>query len=567
MKNSDIPSVKVYSQVVPNLEEWPIVKLSQDREAFENEVYEKSVEKLTVASNGNLDDVLAQTLFLESIRIRDQKWSTDPEDEEGFWQNVKEKLIFSSQKPKEEASVLEKELLQEIVLRYKNEIAGRFSINAYRWAQKILNLVFYPLLNAPAHLNFLEKKFYLQVQKRIHLKGQIDSIRNLAKTHTVVLLPTHFSNLDSVTVGWAARTLGLPAFLYGAGLNLFGIRMFSFFMNRIGAYKVDRRKKNPLYLETLKTYSTLALHRGCHTMFFPYGDRSLSGSIEKKLKLGLLGTTIEAQYLNLLKENQNGFSKKIIIVPVILNYHFVLEAPFLIDEYLKQTGRENYINDENDQFSNSYDLLKVVYKLFTKDSEFLISFGQGMDVFGNRVDDEGRSFDQLDREINIRDYFSSGGELKEDKQRNIEYVRMLGEKIVSSYLRENTVFSSHIVTFVAYQLIRQKHEKADLFDLMRMPEGERKIPLDVFTEAMEKTLNRIRELVLLKKLNIDPFLEQDLKGDINKIMHHGLNNAGIYHAKKILMLNEEQKIIVGDMKLLFYYHNRLAGYGLEKLFD
>ena len=340
MKNSDLPKAKKYSQVLPDLEDWPIVQLSKDRAVLAKEVESESIRKIKSVVNGNLEDTLARTLFLESLRIREQRWSTDPHDENDFWKNVKEKLLLLSQKPKNEAQIDEEKLLHEIVSRYTNEISGKFSIRAYQWAQRVLNIVFYPLLNAPAYLNFLEKKYFLQVQKRIHLSGEIESLRVLAKNHTLVLVPTHFSNLDSVTVGWAARSLGLPAFLYGAGLNLFGIKMFSFFMNRIGAYKVDRRKKNPLYLETLKTYSTLALHRGCHTMFFPYGDRSLSGSIEKKLKLGLLGTTLDAQYMNLKNASEKNPAKKIIIVPVVLNYHFVLEAPFLIDEYLPSAYRK-----------------------------------------------------------------------------------------------------------------------------------------------------------------------------------------------------------------------------------
>src|SRR3546814_15272144 len=56
---------------------------------------------------------------------------------------------------------------------------------------------------------------------------------------------------------WVIHSLGLPAFIYGAGLNLFNRKIFAYFMNSLGAYKVDRRKKNLPYLETLKTYSTL----------------------------------------------------------------------------------------------------------------------------------------------------------------------------------------------------------------------------------------------------------------------------------------------------------------------
>ena len=43
--------------------------------------------------------------------------------------------------------------------------------------------------------------------------------------------------------------------MYGAGLVLYNMNLFSYFLNSLGAYKVDRRKKHLLYLETLKTYT------------------------------------------------------------------------------------------------------------------------------------------------------------------------------------------------------------------------------------------------------------------------------------------------------------------------
>ena len=165
------------------------------------------------------------------------------------------------------------------------------------------------------------------------------------------MVPTHFSNLDSILIGWVIQFLGLPPFIYGAGLNLFNIKIIAYFINSLGAYKVDRRKKNPIYLETLRTYSTEALRKGCHSLFFPGGTRSRSGKIEKALKLGLLSTTIEAQRINYEQNGEKG--GKIFIVPVVLNYHFTLEAPVLINDYLRAKGQERYYV-ENDEYSTSY---------------------------------------------------------------------------------------------------------------------------------------------------------------------------------------------------------------------
>src|SRR5690606_12617440 len=295
------------------------------------------------------------------------------------------------------------EIVREIVTRYAYQIAGNFRPSSYRLARTIITFGFARLLNAARVKGFRSlwsKQFTLQ--DKINITGETEHIRSLARKGTVVMVPTHFSNLDSILIGWVIHTLGLPPFVYGAGLNLFNIEVLAYFMNSLGAYKVDRRKKNLLYMETLKTYSSLALKKGCHSLFFPGGTRSRSGKIEKRLKLGLLGTAMEAQRLN-FQEKGTEENNKIFIVPVVINYHFVLEAPSLINEYLALKGQERYYV-ENDEFSNSYKILAFLVKFFTKGSDISVSIGKGMDIVGNYVDDEGRSIDKQGRFINSMDY-------------------------------------------------------------------------------------------------------------------------------------------------------------------
>ena len=62
-------------------------------------------------------------------------------------------------------------------------------------------------------------------------------------------------------------------------------------------------------------------------------------AVEKKLKLGLLGTAIEAQF-QLIKQNR---PEKVFIVPLVLSTHFVLEAASLIESYLAQIGKHRFV--------------------------------------------------------------------------------------------------------------------------------------------------------------------------------------------------------------------------------
>jgi glycerol-3-phosphate O-acyltransferase len=280
--------------------------------------------------------------------------------------------------------------------------------------------------------------------------------------------------------------------------------------------------------------------------------------IEKQLKLGLLGSTIEAQRNLFLNEPNNEKVRKIFIVPVTLNYHFVLEAPDLIDDYLSVKGQERYI-PEQDKYG-SWQLMQFLFKFFTKGSNISVSIGPGLDVLGNYVDDEGNSLDAHDRVINTRDYFVTNNEIAIDKQREDQYTRMLSQKIISEYHRINRVFASHLVAFVAFELFQQKHPKLDLFGLLKLPEEGLELPYEEFKASCKKVRKRIYELKDEKKV----YHATHLKGDIDLVIRHGLENVGIFHLKRPLLFNKEGNIVTGDLNTLYYYHNRLVGYDLEK---
>jgi len=58
-----------------------------------------------------------------------------------------------------------------------------------------------------------------------------------------------------------------------------------------------------------------------------------------------------------------------------------------------------------------------------------------------------------------------------------------------------------------------------------------------------------------------------IKGDNEDIINHGLKNLGVYHPSMPLVKNTNGNIITQDMKVLYFYHNRLLGYGLEQHFS
>ncbi|MEQ9405722.1 MAG: 1-acyl-sn-glycerol-3-phosphate acyltransferase [Cyclobacteriaceae bacterium] len=548
-----------YTEIVPNKRDWPIVRLSKNRKAFIEDVAEEAYDKILVGKNGALREEIEMTIHREKLRMKANPWKVDPPDERTYWKGIQSRLLDIDIEDKAKAEEEERKILKDIMLRYSDEIAGNFKKSYYRFAQRFVTFGFARLLNA-ARVKGLLALFskQLDLDDKLHVVGETEHIRKLAKIGTVVMVPTHFSNLDSILIGWAIQHLGLPPFIYGAGLNLFNIRILAYFMNSLGAYKVDRRKKNAIYLETLKSYSNLAIQRGCHSLFFPGGTRSRSGEIETQLKMGLLSTAIEAQREMYQGATEDNPAKKVFIVPVVINYHFTLEAPALIKEHLKRTGRERYYV-EADEFSTSYKISTFMFKFFTKGSDISVSIGKGMDILGNYVDDEGRSHDRNGNHISVKDYFLSGKQITIDKQRENEYVRVLSQRIIEEYHKYNRVFASHLVAFTAFKMLERKHPKLDLYHVLRLPDE------DLILDYEEFKANYINLRGQLEKLH--------KKGLVNMANHmkerasvsilHGLKNLGLYHDKRPLRLKKDQ-IIIQDTNTLYYYHNRMNGYGLEK---
>ncbi len=545
-----------YKPIHPSHSEWPIVKLSRNMQAFIDMVSNDSFEKIKEIKNEEqkLIEELERTRYRENLRIKKMPWSVDPEDDYEFWQHVKKQLAGSSPQSTEPSANSER-ILKSITDRYANEIASTFKPSSHRFARRVTTFGFARLLNA-AHSGRFSGLFKARhtLRDKIRIRGSVDHLRDLAKKGTIIMVPTHFSNLDSVLIGWVIQALGLPPFIYGAGLNLFNIKLFAYFMNSLGAYKVDRRKKNLIYLETLKSYSNLAIQEGCHSLFFPGGTRSRSGAIETELKRGLLGTSIQAQLANF----KNDKDHKIFVVPVVLNYNFVLEAPSLIDQFLKQKGQERYYT-ENDEYSTSYKISKFLFKFFTKQSDISVSVGKPMDLFGNYVDNEGHSIGHNGRYIATKDYFIRDGKFVDDPQRDEEYTRNLSKRIVEEFHKNNEVLPSHLIAYVGFKLLRNKFPDLDLFNFLRLPEDELLLDYGEFAREIEKINKIIFELEKEGNILVSPGLLKPT----NELIEQGLSNLGIFHTNLPLIRNEQGDIETESLSLLYFYHNRLRGYNFD----
>jgi len=438
--------------------------------------------------------------------------------------------------------------------RYAWDVAGNFDRRVYKFASRAMAPLLGALMSPKSTLKHLPQSLDLTaLDSRIVVQGPREHIRKLTEIGTVVFVPTHLSNLDSVVFGFAIERAGLPPAVYGAGKNLFTNPVLSYFMHNLGAYRVDRRLRHALYKDVLKTYSTVMLERGYHSLFFPGGTRSRSGAVERKLKLGLAGTGIEA----FVRTAVRGRTQRVFFVPATINYLLTLEAETLIDDFLQEEGKARYII-EDDESTRIGRVASFTNKLLGLDGACVIRFSRPLDCFGNFVDDEGNSHDNRGRVVDATSYvIGREGRPAADATRDAEYTRELGDRIVEAYKRDTVVMATHVVAACAFERLRRAVGKADLFTVLRQRDDVT-VSRAELAEDVDVMLARIATLEEHGEIVAAPTLKGK-RGDA--VVADALRAFAGYHTHEVLAPRGSE-LVLRDTRLLFYYQNRLAAHGL-----
>jgi len=331
--------------------------------------------------------------------------------------------------------------------------------------------------------------------------------------------------------------------------------LVGYFMHNLGAYTVDRRKRDPLYKRVLKEYATMTLELGYDNLFFPGGTRSRSGAIERYLKLGLAGVGVRS-YVNNLKTGRA--SPNIYFVPVTLSFQLVLEAETLIDDFLKEVGKSRYIitDDEFSQASRVYDFMTQLMRL---DSKVFATFSEPIDPFGNLVDDDGESLDPRGRRVDASKYVTWKGSYATLDDRDREFTRDVSERVKTAFTVDNVVQSTHVVARAMMDLFRRANPKLDLIRLLRMGGMVSDFPVAELLRELDSLMERLRALQTASRIRLAPEL---LNGSADDIWTDAARHFQTYHREPVLTRRGD-RVFVNSRALLFYYQNRLEGYGLE----
>lgn len=374
-----------------------------------------------------------------------------------------------------------REVFGAIVDLYLEDIAGGFDRHLYR-----------------AVMSMLPRALDLAFRSRFTITGPVERLRALARDHTLVFAPTHSSNLDSLVVGVALRRSELPPCAYAAGKHMYRNAVLARMMAGLGAYRVDRGLAATLYKDVLKAYAAELLERGFHSVIFPGATRCRTNEVESQLKLGLLGTTLDAR-------------RAIAVVPVTISYQVVVEAPALIGHFLAGRSAERI----GGSTPRARGLLAALRRITALDEAVVVAFGEPLDPAKTPI-------------------------------------RELGTALAAAYRHDTVLFATHVVARALHDLAV---ETAGTSDVHAMVGRTWKLAARDVHARISHVVGRIRDQRAGGSLagGLDP-------RDPEAMTTVALRAWAACHPQPVVVRRGDE-LSVEDASLVYFYRNRTAHLG------
>ena len=213
----------------------------------------------------------------------------------------------------------------------------------------------------------------------------LEQVREAARDHSVVLIPSHKSHVDYLVISYLFYQYGLTVPLVAAGANLNFWPMGPLF-RRAGGFFIRRTfRGEDLYPTVFREYVIRQLEQGYPIEFFIEGTRSRTGKLVKP-KYGMLDMIVRAY--------AEGRLESIKIVPISVGYEKIIE---------ERSYREELLGADKEQESLGQ-LLQTPKVLTSKYGRLYVQFSDPIDL--------GEYFDRYELEPAVP-------EEKDDELRNL----------------------------------------------------------------------------------------------------------------------------------------------------
>ena len=189
-------------------------------------------------------------------------------------------------------------------LKYANEIVSDYTFSVLRSFDIILTW------------------FWNKLYDGININN-LDSVKELTKTHEIVYIPCHRSHIDYLLLSYVLFHKGFTPPHIAAGINL-NMPVVGSLLRRAGAFFMRRTfRGNPLYSAVFHEYMHTLFTRGFPTEYFIEGGRSRTGRTLNP-KTGMLSITLRSY----LRDNK----RPLCFVPVYVGYEKLLEVGTYLGE-------------------------------------------------------------------------------------------------------------------------------------------------------------------------------------------------------------------------------------------
>ena len=88
--------MKVKDHIIPHLTDWPITKFYNDRARIVDLLTSATAEHLKSSANGDLPQLLNQTIYAEKIRVKTNPLNVDPPREYSYWAGMESTMSKAS---------------------------------------------------------------------------------------------------------------------------------------------------------------------------------------------------------------------------------------------------------------------------------------------------------------------------------------------------------------------------------------------------------------------------------------------------------------------------------------
>ena len=99
-----------------------------------------------------------------------------------------------------------------------------------------------------------------------------------------------------------------------------------------------------------------------------------------------------------------------------------------------------------------------------------------------------------------------------------------------------------------------------IFGILRLPSDDYVFPKKAVIGVIEQMQKQLFDWEKNGKIKLAPGLHQTAE----EVMIEGVNTLGIYHTEKPLKFSKDSDVLSSNFRVLYFYHNRLESYHLDK---